>query len=199
MANLSSFKQKIGYGIRPNLFRITVPNSSSFGSWASEGNVTSDISFLCRSAGLPASSIGTVEVPFRGRVIKLAGDRTFESWTVTMFADKDLSIRGYFEKWLDKMNEHRSGAGYTDNYFRDLKVEQFQRGLGSTSDASNASAPHNVIRTYKFINAFPTNVSQIDLSYDNNNSIAEYTVEFQYDWWEVETGTGDRAGTGSIS
>lgn len=199
MANLSTFKTKIGYGVRPNLFRITIPNSSGLGSWVNESVNMTDSSFLCRSAGIPASSVGTVEVPFRGRVIKLPGDRTFESWTVTMFADEKLNIRSYFEKWLDKLNEHRSGAGYTTGFSRDLTVELFARGTGATNDSTNSSTPHNVIKTYVFRNAFPANVSQIDLSYDNNNSIAEHTVEFQYDWWEATTGSGDKAGSGSIT
>ena len=197
MANLSTFKSRIGYGLRPNLFKVTVPTGDSIGGFEGTGELNESFSFLCRSAGLPAASIGTVEVPFRGRVIKLPGDRTFESWTVTIFADENLQIRGYFEKWLDKLNEHQSGAGYTENYYRTLTVDQYKRGTGNTNDSSNLDEPHNIIRSYDFINAFPTNISQIDLSYDNNNSIAEYTVEFQYDWW-VARGSGDTAGDGNI-
>jgi hypothetical protein len=196
MANLSTFKSKIGYGLRPNLFKVTIPDGSGIGSFDGTSELNNSFSFLCRSAGIPAASIGTVEVPFRGRVIKLPGDRTFESWTVTVFADEELVVRGYFEKWLDKLNEHRSGAGYTENYQRILKVDQYKRGTGNTG-SDNIDDPHNIIRTYSFINAFPTNISQIDLSYDNNNSIAEYTIEFQYDWWE-SAGSGDTAGDGDI-
>jgi hypothetical protein len=184
MANLTQFKGKIGYGIRPNLFQVSVPDAPKAGVLTA--TAAADFTFLCRSAGIPASTVGTVEVPFRGRVIKLPGDRTFESWTVTVFGDENLKLRSYFEKWLDILNEHTSGAGQTvsTNYSATLQVDQLIRGTGSSTTTDTAS-PHSKIRSYQFKNAFPTNISQIDLSYDNNNSIAEYTVEFQYDYWEI--------------
>ncbi|NDB57233.1 hypothetical protein EB001_02105 [bacterium] len=182
MANLTQFKGKIGYGIRPNLFQVSIPTAPTATTLAT--SYAENFTFLCRSAGIPASSVGTVEVPFRGRVIKLPGDRTFEAWTITIFGDENLKLRSYFEKWLDVLNEHTSGAGYTNsaNYSATLQVDQLFRGSGKGSQTGNEK-PHSVIRSYQFINSFPTNVSQIDLSYDNNNSIAEYTVEFQYDYW----------------
>lgn len=190
MANLTSFKNKVGYGVRPNLFQVSVADlGSSITNIANSGDVKNSdakFSFLCRSAGVPASSVGTVEVPFRGRVIKLPGDRTFESWTVTVIADENMAVRSFFEKWMDYLNKHDSGAGYTANYAATLQVQQLARG---TAAGEALTAPHEVIKTYKFLNAFPSNISQIDLSYDNNNSVAEYTVEFQYDWWESTNGT----------
>lgn len=189
MANLNSFKNKVGYGVRPNLFQVSVAdlgsNITNIASASDINGVNAKFSFLCRSAGVPAASIGTVEVPFRGRVIKLPGDRTFESWTVTIIADENMAVRSFFEKWLDYMNKHDSGAGYTSNYAATLQVEQLARGVVSGEDLTS---PHEVIKSYQFINSFPSNISQIDLSYDNNNSVAEYTVEFQYDWWESTNG-----------
>ena len=188
MANLTSFKGKIGYGIRPNLFMVQVTNLEANLAESDKVNGSdADFTFLCRSAGIPASTIGTVEVPFRGRVIKLPGDRTFESWTITVMADESMEVRGYFEKWMEKLNKHENGAGYTEDFASTLKVSQLARGT-STSDA--LKDPHSVVRSYDFYNAFPTNIAQIDLSYDNNNTIAEYTVEFQYDWWEANKADG---------
>tara|TARA_A200000159_G_scaffold98401_1_gene91173 strand:- start:990 stop:1586 length:597 start_codon:yes stop_codon:yes gene_type:complete len=185
MANLTSFKNKIGYGIRPNLFMVQVTNlESNLDDVPAVKGTDADFTFLCRSAGIPASTIGTVEVPFRGRVIKLPGDRTFESWTITVMADEDMSVRAYFEKWMNKLNKHENGAGYTEDFASTLKVSQLERG---TSTSSALVDPHSIVRSYEFMNAFPTNIAQIDLSYDNNNTIAEYTVEFQYDWWESST------------
>ena len=188
MANLTSFKGKIGYGIRPNLFMVQVTNLEANLAESDKVNGSdADFTFLCRSAGIPASTIGTVEVPFRGRVIKLPGDRTFESWTITVMADESMEVRAYFEKWMEKLNKHENGAGYTEDFASTLKVSQLARGT-STSDA--LKDPHSVVRSYDFYNAFPTNIAQIDLSYDNNNTIAEYTVEFQYDWWEASKSDG---------
>ena len=183
MANLTSFKSKIGYGIRPNLFMVSVTDlGDNLDSDSAVKGTDADFTFLCRSAGIPASTIGTVEVPFRGRVIKLPGDRTFESWTVTVMADESMDVRAYFEKWMNKLNKHENGAGYTDEYAATLRVSQLQRG---TTVGTDLKDPHSIVRSYDFIHAFPTNIAQIDLSYDNNNTIAEYTVEFQYDWWEA--------------
>lgn len=188
MANLTSFKGKIGYGVRPNLFMVQVTDlESNLNDSDKVKGTDADFTFLCRSAGIPASTIGTVEVPFRGRVIKLPGDRTFESWTITVMADEDMSVRGYFEKWMEKLNKHENGAGYTADFASTLKVSQLARG---TSASDGLKDPHSVVRSYDFYNAFPTNIAQIDLSYDNNNTIAEYTVEFQYDWWEANKADG---------
>ena len=188
MANLTSFKGKIGYGVRPNLFMVQVTNLEDNLTDSDKVKGTdADFTFLCRSAGIPASTIGTVEVPFRGRVIKLPGDRTFESWTITVMADEDMSVRGYFEKWMEKLNKHESGAGYTEDFASTLRVSQLARGTATTTALKD---PHSVVRSYDFYNAFPTNIAQIDLSYDNNNTIAEYTVEFQYDWWEASKSDG---------
>ena len=188
MANLTSFKGKIGYGVRPNLFMVQVTDLEDNLTDSDKVKGTdADFTFLCRSAGIPASTIGTVEVPFRGRVIKLPGDRTFESWTITVMADEDMSVRGYFEKWMEKLNKHENGAGYTDKFASTLRVSQLARGTATTTALKD---PHSVVRSYDFYNAFPTNIAQIDLSYDNNNTIAEYTVEFQYDWWEANKADG---------
>ena len=190
MASLTAFKGKIGYGVRPNLFMVSIPSLETAPNGIADAAKAKgqEFKFLCRSAGLPASSIGTVEVPFRGRVIKLPGDRTFESWTVTVMLDEDFKIRAFFEKWLDSLNRHSDGAGYTSTFASTLQVEQLKRGT-STGDTDDKKPFDTVLRKYTFQNAFPTNVSQIDLSYDNNNSIAEYTVEFQYDWWESSGGS----------
>jgi len=202
MPNLANFKERIGYGIRPNLFRIEIPDiAAAIGAFTSSSDNSGRISFLGRSASLPSSSIGTVEVPYRGRVIKLPGDRTFESWTITIFADPSLNTRSFLEKWMDKLNEHRSGGGYTggtsaNEFTKNIAIHQLQRGTNIAGAGDND--PHTIIKTYRFINAWPSNLSAIDVSYDNNNSIAEYTCEWQYDWWEAETGD-NRAGNGTIT
>lgn len=193
MARLNDFRTKIGYGIRPNLFNVSLNNAPA-GVPVGLTDLTK-VGFLCRSAGIPASNIGTVEVPFRGRVIKLPGDRTFESWTITIFADPGMEIRTYLEAWMNAMNSHTGGAGVTaaSDYTATLKVDLL--GRGNASQTPTLDTPHNIIKSYNFVNAFPTNISQIDLSYDNNNSIAEYTVEFQYDYWLDAAGSGGTAGT----
>lgn len=176
--NLSSFITSIAQGVKPNMFSVEIP-------FPSEVNVTNNdsINLLCKSAALPASSLGTIEVPFRGRTIKIAGDRTFDTWSATFFNDKDMLTRAYFEKWLDLMNSHESNKAplyvlsETDGYAKAIKVTQLRKDETTTGTA---------LRTYTLHYAFPTSVSQIDLAYDANDQIEEFTVEFQYSWWTAE-------------
>ena len=168
---VDDFKAKLkGGGARPNLFRATV----NFPVYA--GGDVELTSFMCKSAQLPASIMAVIEVPFRGRQLKIAGDRTFEPWTVTVLNDTDFSTRNAMEKWMNGMNGHTSNTGITNPvaYQADLIVDQLDK------DGS-------VIKTCNFRGCFPTNVAAIDLSYDTNDAIEEFTVEFQVQYWESDT------------
>mgnify|MGYP001009514492 CR=1 FL=1 len=180
---LSNFISDIGQGVKPNMFIVDIvfPNEVS-----GAGGDADMINLLCKSAALPASNLGVIEVPFRGRTVKIAGDRTFDTWTATFVNDKEMKIRGYFEQWLEQMNTHETNnaplftPSVSDGYARNLKVKQLEK---------NASESGSVLREYVLYYAFPTNVSQIDLAYDSNDQIEEFTVEFQYSYWKVESGT----------
>ena len=140
---------------------------------------------LCKSAALPASSIGTIEVPFRGRSVKIAGDRTFDNWTATFVNDKDMKIRGIVERWLNLINTHEGNTAELfnpssstgDGYSSDIFVTQLEK---------DSSEGGKTLRGYKLWYAFPVSVSQIDLAYDSNDQIEEFSVEFQYSYWTVE-------------
>ena len=148
---------------------------------------------LCKSAALPASNLGVIEVPFRGRTVKIAGDRTFDTWTATFVNDKEMKIRAYFEQWLATINSHETNnsplftPSETDGYTRLLKVKQLEK---------NASESGEVLRQYNLFYAFPTNVSQIDLAYDSNDQIEEFTVEFQYSYWKAVAGESQNGVSG---
>jgi hypothetical protein len=192
---LSNFISDIGQGVKPNMFMvdITFPDQTA--------NADKDmVNLLCKSAALPASNLGVIEVPFRGRTVKIAGDRTFDTWTATFVNDKEMKIRAYFEQWLASINSHETNnsplfvPSETDGgYTRLLKVKQLEK---------NASESGEVLRQYDLHFAFPTNVSQIDLAYDSNDQIEEFTVEFQYSYWkavagETQTGvSGTKSGVG---
>ena len=191
--NLSSFITTIAQGVKPNMFSVEIP----FPSFVGVSN-TETINLLCKSAALPASSLGTIEVPFRGRTIKIAGDRTFDTWSATFFNDKDMLTRSYFEKWLEQMNTHEANNSPLfvlnendgDGYAKQIKVEQLQK------DGTEAGTS---LRTYTLHYAFPTSVSQIDLAYDANDQIEEFTVEFQYSWWSADSGTSGANSNTSIA
>jgi hypothetical protein len=163
----------LGGGARPNLFRVIVPFPLVSGANA---GTTVRNSFLCKAAQLPGSTIQNIEVPFRGRTINLAGDRTFESWTITVINDVDFSIRDGFEQWMNSINSHVTNTGIATpiSYKQDLEVIQLDK----------SGLP---LKTYTFKGAYPTSVAAIDLSYDSTNVIEDFTVEFQIDYWTSNT------------
>ena len=176
--NISQFKSKlIGGGARPNLFEVELttlpPNVVS--------NWDADIfQFMCKAASLPAQNIANIDIPFRGRIFKVAGDRTIDTWTVTVINDEDFRFRTAFENWTQQIANLDDNMGTTDPsaYMVDAKV--YQLGRGSEKSSQNNSGTENVVlKEYEFQNIFPTNVSAIDLSYDTGDTIEEFTVEFQ--------------------
>jgi type IV secretory pathway TrbF-like protein len=138
---------------------------------------------LIKTAALPASTIGPVKVPFRGRILNVAGDRTFESWTVTIINDTDFAIRSALENWINSINRVSDATGATDPalYQADAFVYQLDRN-GET------------LRAYHMYDIFPTNIAQIALSSETTDAIEEFTCEFQVQWWEAVKGTGTNAG-----
>tara|TARA_B100001057_G_C22786606_1_gene925849 strand:- start:350 stop:877 length:528 start_codon:yes stop_codon:yes gene_type:complete len=168
---VDDFKAKLtGGGARPNLFKATI----NFPAYA--GGDSEFTSFMVKGAGLPASVIANIDVPFRGRQLKIAGDRTFEPWTITIINDSEMRVRNSFETWMSGINNHVENTGLQNptDYQADMIVEQ----LGKDG---------SVTKTYTLRGAYPTNVSQIDLSYDTNDQIEEFTVEINYQYWESNT------------
>ena len=125
--------------------------------------------FLVKAAALPASNIGVIDIPFRGRNLKIAGDRTFDPWTITVINDSDFDIRTAFERWMNLVNKHEDNAGVLNPaaYQQDVYVKQLGRApLTGPAPTSNATLP--VLKQYKFYGVFPTLVSDIALSYDSS-------------------------------
>lgn len=133
-------------------------------------------SFMCRAAQLPGSIMSEIIVPFRGRELKIAGDRTFDVWSPTIINDTDFDVRNAMERWMNGINAHSDNSGLTNpvDYQADLIVEQLDRD-GST------------LKTYNFRGCFPTNIDPIDLSYDPAAAIEEFGVTFQVQYWESNT------------
>ena len=176
--NISQFKSKlIGGGARPNLFEVeltTLPPNVVSG-WDAEV-----FTFMCKAAALPAQNIANIDIPFRGRIFKVAGDRTIDTWTITVINDEDFRFRNAFESWTQQIADLDTNLGTTNpaDYMVNAKV--FQLGRGSEKSSANAGGSENVVlKEYEFIDIFPTNVSAIDLSYDSSDTIEDFTVEFQ--------------------
>ena len=186
-SNVSSFLTQVKQGVRPNMFQVDI---------TFPGTVEADqtlVSYMCKSAALPASNIGVIEVPFRGRTVKIAGDRTFDNWSATFINDKEMKSRSYFEQWLNQINTHKENTAQIidpTEYGRSLVVRQLEKDNSQAGDE---------LRSYKLWYAFPISTSAIDLAYDSNDQIEEFTVEFQYSYWTVGDDSDTTAGDSGIA
>ena len=185
LSNVSSFLQTIGQGVKPNMFLVDVQFPDSLSKGGEDLNLTN---ILCKSAALPGSNLGVIEVPFIGRTVKIAGDRTFDTWSATFFNDKDFKLRAFFEEWANNINTHEANTSplftpsTTSGYMADLSVKQLEK---------DASEEGSILREYTLKYCFPTNVSPIDLAYDSNDQIEEFTVEWQYSYFTAQAGSRD--------
>ena len=173
---ISQFKSAlIGGGARPNLFEVELTTLPGGIAWDAD-----NFRFMCKAAALPAQNVASIDVPFRGRIFKVAGDRTIDVWTVTIINDEGFLLRNAFEEWSNLIADLGTNLGATDPsaYMTNAKVFQLGRG-SSASSQDNSGSSNVVLKEYEFVDIFPTNVSQIDVSYDSSDTIEEFTVEFQ--------------------
>ena len=186
LRTISDFKTKLtGGGARPNLFEVELSFPAGVGI---DNDVIDDARFLVKAAALPSSIIAPINVPFRGRILKIAGDRTFETWTITVLNDVSFDIRSAFEKWMNYINKLDNATGVTNpvDYQVDAIVNQLNRDGG-------------ILRRYRFKDVFPTSVSTIDLNYETVDTIQEFQVEMQVHYWEAYRGSSPQSGGEDIS
>jgi len=172
--NINNFKSQLqDGGARANLFRIIINFPGFVG-----GNVE-QTSFLCRAGAIPAAQVGIVEVPFRGRQLKLPGDRTFEDWTVSIYNDAAMEVHSAFVRWQDGMNGFTTNTGITnpETLFADLKVQQLDR-------------QEKIVKEFLIEDAWPTQLGAIELNYDQTNAIEQFDVTFAYLQWSSVDTTG---------
>ena len=165
-------------GARNSLFQVQITNPIN-------GVADVQVPFLCKAAQIPAATLGVVEVPYFGRTVKVAGNRTFAEWAPTIINDEDFAIRNAMEQWSNSINSFQGNLRTTGGsapalYKANAQVIQYSQ----TGD---------ILREYTFVGIFPTEVSTIDLAWETEG-IQEYTVTFQYDYWEVSGGSTGNAG-----
>jgi len=165
MPDIENYKSSAlkGGGLRQNLFQVQAGNKV--------GN-NEKLKFLIKSTSLPSATVGEILVPYRGRVIKIPGDRTFEDWEITIISDAEMKLRIDFEKWHNEMNKHvENTVKYDDsNLYEDWSVEQLDRmGKG--------------VRKYNLIGCWPKNIGAMEVAFDTNDTIAEFTVTLTYQYW----------------
>ena len=183
---LLTFQQAIRGGVRPNLFQIqhTWP-SLNLVEPKLDGMNDDPVMYMCKSAALPATNVGTVELPFRGRVVKVPGDRTYETWTATFYNDDAFKLRAAYEKWIALTNGVDANVAEVDisDVFQNIIVSQLDKFAGGANQLET-------IRSYELVGAWPVSVGQIAVAYDNNDSYEEFDVEFAYQYHITNDGDG---------
>ena len=172
-----------GGGARSNLFEVQM----SFPDFAKPvSEALNDIPFLVKAAEIPASNIGNIPVPFRGRILPIAGDRTFDPWTVTIINDTNFRLRDVMERWSDGINDIQTAQGATNPEVYQTKATVLQLARGkdvTTKQTSNSNIP--ILRQYDFIGIYPNDVSAIPLDHGATDTIEEFQVTFNYLYYEV--------------
>ena len=175
--SIVDFKSRLkGGGARPNLFQVEMTSID-------DSETKTDFQYLCKAAQIPASTVASIDVPFRGRILKVAGDRTFETWTITVINDEDYKIRKYFEGWMQRIAQYADASGLTkpNDYMETAKVKQL--GRKETTESSAEGSGLNVLATYTFHDIFPISLGAIQLNYESTNVIEEFQVEMQVNYW----------------
>ena len=177
---ITDFRSKLtGGGARSNLFEVSIPD------FPTANNISErEIEFLVKAAEIPAPNLGNIPVPFRGRVLPIAGDRTFDPWTITVINDTNFHIRDAMERWSDFINDVQTAQGSVDpeSYQKNAFVKQLSRA------GSSASQKVEILREYKFTGIYPSVVSSIPLDYGATDQIEEFQVTFNYLFYSVTDG-----------
>ena len=196
MPNIIDFKSKLNGGVRPNLYQVDIDfPARAIGALngATKGSLMGETRYLCRSTSLPTHSQGLIEVPFRGRFLKIPGDRTFEAWTATFYNTSDFNLRAAFENWINIANQTDDNIGVVgglDSLFTDVTVRQLSK--------DSAGGKNSVLRTYRLVDAWPTSVGAINVAFDSNDALEEFDVEFQYQYLDADKPRSVRSTTGEV-
>jgi|TARA_A100001388_G_scaffold75514_1_gene53691 hypothetical protein len=185
--SITNFRDRlVGGGARPNMFEVnlTLPDGL-----IPQGDFTQDIRFMIKAAEIPAANIGNIPVPFRGRVLPVAGDRTFDPWTVTVINDAQFNIRDAMEQWSNKINDLQFDVGDINPADYQTKAEVFQLSRqGGSAISSSGGEDIVTLRQYDFEGIYPNAVSSIPLDYGATDQIEEFQVTFNYLFWTVKGG-----------
>ena len=175
MGSITDFRAVLqGGGARGNQFKVTM----AFPGFAGVGEESRVMGFLCKATNLPGQTLGEVAVPFRGRVLYIAGDRVFETWTTTVFNDTDFLVRNAMERWMNGINamSDNSGLENPSDYQIDASVDQLDRAGDS-------------IKVYSFRGLWPLTIAPIELTYDGNDAVEEFEVTYRYQFFDTNTTT----------
>jgi len=169
--------QMTGDGARPNLFEVSMP----FPGFASPANAQTKLTFMCKTAQLPGSTVGVVPVNYFGRELKFVGNRTFADWTISVINDEDFIVRNAFERWMNGINSHNF------NVRNPLALAPL--GYSVDAEVSQFGKKGDTLKKYRFVGVYPTDITPIDVDWGSNDTIEEFSVTLTYQWWDaVDTG-----------
>ena len=193
--NITEFRSRLaGGGARSNLFEVEIAFPEELGINLTD--ISDKVPFLVKAAEIPASNLGNIPVPYRGRVLPVAGDRTFDPWTVTIINDTDFVIRDAMERWSNGINDLQTAQGFINPeiYQKSATVTQLNRGINGQKDPQTSllkdDSKIEVLRTYKFEGIYPNVVSSIPLDHGATDQIEEFQVTFNYLFYEVTPKVG---------
>ena len=175
MANINDFKAKLsGGGARSNQYKVVMP----FPGYAQVGGEIEDLAFLCQGAELPGMAVAAIEVPFRGRAIKIAGDRSIADWNIKVINDTNFKLRNAFKRWMNGINNMTDNEGLTNpvDYQVDAFVDQLDRN-------------GNTIKSYTLRGVFPSSINAIPLDYTAKGDLSETSITLAFQYFESNTTT----------
>ena len=171
--------QLTGGGARPNLFQVVMPFPSIANPGLQQSRfqaATNKMTFTCKGAQIPGSDLGTIEVPYFGRSIKIAGNRTFPEWTTTVINDEDFAVYNAVQTWMNAINSHSDnvrGAGTSPGDYQ------------STADVIHYGKDGVEIKRVSIVNMWPSTLAPIEMDWSSNDQLEEFTCTWQYDYWRV--------------
>lgn len=172
--NINDIRAQLSAGAaRPNLFEVVMP----FPAVANPGRAATKMTFTCKGTQMPGSTLGSIDIPYFGRVIKVAGNRTFDEWTTTIINDEDFSVYNALQTWMDAINTHSGNIRRAGNSPNDYQ---------SNAEVIHYGKDGEEIKRIKIVNLWPSSLAPIELAWDSNDQLEEYECTWQYDYWEAE-------------
>lgn len=180
VADINAFLNNFqGGGARQNRYEVFIGFPNTLGA---SNDIIQKISFTCKASSIPSAEMGVATVPYKGREVKIQGDRKFNDWSVTIILDNDFKGRDMFEIWIATMLGNSSNVTKSVNEVNPLNT--FGQAQVHMLDRND-----NIVKRYQLTGIFPTNVGDITIGYDQNDQVIEQQVTFAVN--EVEAFDAD--------
>jgi hypothetical protein len=174
--NVNDIRSRLtGGGARPNLFKVSMPFPVIAGG--DNAAAAEKLTFTCHGAQIPSGDIGSIDIPYFGRSVKMPGNRTFGEWSPNIYNDEDFMIYDSIQAWMNALNSHVTNVR-SPNALSSVDYT-------TAADVTHYAKDGSEIKTVRLINVWPSSLAAIDLDWGTNNQLEEFTCTFQYDYWEA--------------